>query len=82
LGEKIPEYRQFRSFRRLFRYHFHFWRCKKKHLTKNFKGGQVFNVFGGVEIDLTQSDIDGIVLLDITQVFGGTKLIITITLGN
>lgn len=49
---------------------------KKNILTKNFKGGQVFNVFGGVEIDLTQSDIDGIVVLDITQVFGGTKLIL------
>jgi predicted membrane protein len=49
---------------------------KKNILTKDFKGGQIFNVFGGVEIDLTQSDINGVVVLDITQVFGGTKLIL------
>lgn len=49
---------------------------KKNVLTKSFKGGQIFNVFGGVELDLTQSDIEGIVVLDITQVFGGTKLIL------
>ena len=49
---------------------------KKNIVTKDFKGGQIFNVFGGVEIDLTQSDINGVVVLDITQVFGGTKLIL------
>jgi predicted membrane protein len=49
---------------------------KKNILSKSFKGGQILNVFGGVELDLTQSDIDGIVVLDITQVFGGTKLIL------
>ena len=49
---------------------------KKNIVSKDFKGGQVFNVFGGVEIDLTQSDINGVVVLDITQVFGGTKLIL------
>ena len=32
--------------------------------------------FGGVEIDLSQSDIDGLIVIDITQIFGGTKLIL------
>lgn len=49
---------------------------KKSILSKNFKGGQVFNVFGGVEIDLSQANIDGIVEIDVTQIFGGIKLII------
>lgn len=49
---------------------------KKSVLSKNFKGGQILNVFGGVEIDLSQADIDGIIVLDVTQIFGGIKLII------
>lgn len=49
---------------------------KKNVITKDFKGGNLLNIFGGVEIDLSQSDINGTVVLDITQVFGGTKLII------
>lgn len=49
---------------------------KKSILSKNFKGGQIFNVFGGVEVDLSQSDIDGIIVIDITQIFGGIKLIL------
>jgi predicted membrane protein len=49
---------------------------KKNVISKNFKGGNLLNIFGGVEIDLSQSDINGTVVLDITQIFGGTKLII------
>ena len=49
---------------------------KKKIFSKNFKGGEIVNVFGGTEIDLSQSDINGEARLDLTQIFGGTKLII------
>lgn len=49
---------------------------KKNIVSKDFKGGEIFNVFGGTEIDLSQSDINGIVELEITQVFGGTKLVL------
>jgi hypothetical protein len=45
-------------------------------LSKNFKGGDIVNIFGGAEIDFTQADIDGRVYLDITQIFGGTKIIV------
>lgn len=31
---------------------------------------------GGTEIDMTQADINGRVVLDVTQILGGTKLII------
>jgi len=49
---------------------------KKKVLSKNFKGGDIVNIFGGTEIDLSQADINGEVRLELTQIFGGTKLII------
>jgi len=49
---------------------------KKTILSKAFRGGDIVNIFGGAEIDLTQADIDGKVILDITQVFGGTKIIV------
>jgi predicted membrane protein len=49
---------------------------KKSIITKDFKGGEIFNVFGGTDIDLSQSDIDGVVQIEITQVFGGIKLIL------
>jgi predicted membrane protein len=49
---------------------------KKKVLSKNFRGGDIVNIFGGTEIDLSQADIYGEVKLELTQIFGGTKLII------
>jgi len=49
---------------------------KKNILSKNFRGGDITNIMGGSEIDLTQSDIHGTVVIDLTQIFGGTKLIV------
>jgi predicted membrane protein len=49
---------------------------KKTILSKDFKGGDIVNIFGGTELNLTQSDIKGTVVLEITTVFGGTKLIV------
>jgi predicted membrane protein len=49
---------------------------KKTILSKTFKGGDIVNVFGGAEIDLTMADIEGKVVIDITQLFGGTKIIV------
>jgi predicted membrane protein len=45
-------------------------------LSKNFKGGEIVNIFGGAELDFTQADINGRVVIDITQIFGGTKIIV------
>ena len=45
-------------------------------LSKEFKGGDIVNIFGGAEIDLTQADIKGKAVLDLVQIFGGTKIII------
>lgn len=44
--------------------------------SKNFRGGDITNIFGGTELDFTQADINGRVVIDITQVFGGTKIIV------
>jgi hypothetical protein len=49
---------------------------KKNILSKNFRGGEVVNVFGGTELNLTQADFKDGIELEITAVFGGTKLII------
>jgi predicted membrane protein len=49
---------------------------KKTILSKDFKGGDIVNVFGGAELDFTQADINGRVIIDITQIFGGTKIIV------
>jgi hypothetical protein len=48
----------------------------KKVVTKNFRGGDCTSIMGGTEIDLSQADINGIVVLDITQIMGGTKIIV------
>jgi hypothetical protein len=49
---------------------------KKNILSKNFKGGEVISFLGGTELNLSQADINGRVVLDLTQVLGGTKLIV------
>ena len=49
---------------------------KKTVISKTFKGGEITSVFGGSEINLSQADIEGRVELEITQVFGGLKLIV------
>ncbi len=53
-----------------------FGSVKRIVLSKTFKGGDIVNVFGGTEIDLSQADINGRVVIDITQLFGGIKLIV------
>src|SRR5206468_9406343 len=50
--------------------------AKKVILSKNFKGGDITCFMGGAEIDLSQADIQGKIVIDTTAVFGGIKLII------
>ena len=49
---------------------------KRKIFSKQFKGGESTNFFGGTSIDLTQADIEGTVVIDVVAVFGGVKLIV------
>lgn len=45
-------------------------------VSKSFKGGDVTTVLGGSEIDLSQADFTGTVRLEVTQIMGGTKIIV------
>lgn len=49
---------------------------KRKVFSKNFKGGETTCIFGGTDIDLSQADINGTVIIDVVQLFGGVKLIV------
>jgi predicted membrane protein len=49
---------------------------KKTILSKDFKGGKINNIFGSIEIDFTNADLNGMAILDISQTFG--ELIITV----
>lgn len=49
---------------------------KKSVLTKDFKGGDIVNIFGGTELNLSQADINGKAVLEVTAIFGGATLTI------
>lgn len=44
--------------------------------SKNFKGGDAIAIFGGADINLTQADFNGTIVLDVLAIFGGIKIII------
>lgn len=49
---------------------------KKKVLSKNFRGGTISCVMGGAEIDLSQADMQKPAIIDVSQLFGGTKILV------
>lgn len=49
---------------------------KRRMVTKQFKGGEVTTIFGGTDVDLSHADLEGTVVLDVSVVFGGMKLIV------
>ncbi|RYE30336.1 MAG: hypothetical protein EOP42_12385 [Sphingobacteriaceae bacterium] len=49
---------------------------KKNIFSKTFKGGEVVNIFAGTHLDFSHADISGRVIIDVMQLFGGTKLIV------
>lgn len=50
--------------------------AKKNIISKNFKGGDLVNIFGGTELDLSRADFTGTAVIELTTIFGGTKLIV------
>lgn len=48
----------------------------QKVYSKNFKGGDVIAIFGGCELNLTQSDFQDTIVIDVVAIFGGVKIII------
>ncbi len=57
---------------------FAFGTAHRKSVSKNFKGGDIVTFMGGTVIDLTEADIKGNVRLDVTQVMGGTKILVPV----
>lgn len=53
-----------------------FGSVKKNIISKDFKGGDVSAFFGSAEVNLSQADINGKVVLELSQAFGGTRLIV------
>ncbi len=53
-----------------------FSNIKKRVLSKSFMGADIVCIFGGSEINLTNADFNSPVVLEFTQIFGGTKLIV------
>lgn len=49
---------------------------KKKVFSKNFKGADVVTIFGGADIDLTQADVTGTAVIDVTVIFGGIDVLV------
>jgi predicted membrane protein len=51
-----------------------FGEVRKTIISKDFKGGEVTNVFGETVLDFTNADISGVVLLDISLAFGEVNI--------
>lgn len=49
---------------------------KKNVISKDFKGGESVCLFGGLELNMSQADINGRVKLEVVQIFGATKLVV------
>lgn len=49
---------------------------QKRVLSKNFRGGKTSAIFGGTEIDLSQSDLADGAILNVEVAFGGVKLVV------
>jgi predicted membrane protein len=49
---------------------------RKTIISKNFRGGEINNVLGGTEVNLSQADFEGVITLEINNVLGGTTLIV------
>lgn len=49
---------------------------KKKVFSKNFRGGDIVNIFGGSEIDLTHADFTGSSIVEVTTIFGGATILV------
>lgn len=49
---------------------------KKKVFSKAFRGGDIVNIFGGSEINLSQADFSGTAIIEVTVLFGGATLLV------
>lgn len=45
-------------------------------VSKNLKGGEIVSVFGGCDLNLTQANFEGSIVIEVVAIFGGVKIII------
>jgi predicted membrane protein len=48
--------------------------CERRYTGQHFQGGKATSIFGGIEIDFRDADIDDEAVLEISCVFGGVEL--------
>lgn len=48
----------------------------QKLFTKNLKGGEITAIFGGGDVDLTQTDFENDIVINVTAICGGFKLLV------
>jgi predicted membrane protein len=53
-----------------------FGSVKKQITTKTFKGADMFTLFGGTEINLTQASFESKAVIDLVTIFGGAEIIV------
>ena len=49
---------------------------KKIVISKRFQGGEIVNIFGGTDVNLIQAEIHHPIVIDVFQIFAGTKIIV------
>lgn len=49
---------------------------KRSVYSKTFRGGEIVTIFGGADVNLTQADFNGAIIIEVVAIFGGAKLII------
>lgn len=49
---------------------------KKTVISKRFQGGEIVNICGGTDVNLIQADIQQPIIIDVFQLFAGTKIIV------
>jgi hypothetical protein len=53
-----------------------FGSVKKNIMSKHFRGGEVVSVFGGAHVNLLHADMEGPIVIEVVNIFGGTTLLV------
>jgi len=53
-----------------------FGEIKRTIISKDFKGGKIQNLFGKTVLDFTRADIQGMAVIDISEAFGETIIVV------
>ncbi len=53
-----------------------FGSVKKTIMSKHFRGGEVVSIFGGAHVNLLHADMEGPIVIEVVNIFGGTTLLV------